>query len=317
MLITGNDTSAIQQILLSLCQAFSLKDPAPVSLFLGIRISITPQSLFLDQQQYATDILKSAGFLHCKPLPTPITPKSTYSTVPDSTLLQPTNYRRLVGSLQYLTITQPDLAFATNQLCQHMHDPQPTHVHALKHVLRYLHGTLNYGLPLRRGELTPQSFVDTDWASDSTDRKSVSGFCTFLGKNLISWSVKKQITVAKSSTEAEYRALAAATSDVIWLRRLLTDFDATPNEPTTIFCDNVSALALAINPVFHARLKHIEIDYHFISHHIQHKDISVQHIHSIDQPANILTKSLPVNRFQQLRSKLTIHPKDSKFEGAC
>ncbi|KAI0505062.1 hypothetical protein KFK09_016019 [Dendrobium nobile] len=317
MLITGNDNSSIQHILLGLRQAFSLKDPAPVSLFLGIRISHTPHGLFLDQQQYATDILKSAGFLHCKPLPTPITPRSIQSREPDSNLLHPPNYRSIVGSLQYLTITRPDLAFATNQLCQHMHNPQPTHVHALKRTLRYLQGTLNYGLPLCRGDLTLQTFADADWASDSADRKSVSGFCTFLGKNLISWSVKKQITVAKSSTEAEYRALAAATSDVIWLRRLLTDFDAPPSKPTTIFCDNVSALALALNPVFHARTKHIEIDYHFISHHIQHKEISVQHIHSIDQPADILTKSLPVTRFQQLRSKLTIRPRDSKFEGAC
>ncbi|KAI0524695.1 hypothetical protein KFK09_004077 [Dendrobium nobile] len=288
-----------------------------VSLFLGIMISFTPYGLFLDQQQYASDILSSAGFLNCKPLPTPITPRSSCSATQDTLLLQPTNYRRLAGSLQYLTITRPGLAFATNQLCQHMHDPKPIHIQALKRVLRYIQGTLDYGLPLCNSDLTLQTYVDADWASDSTDRKSISGFCTFLGQNLIFWSVKKQITIAKSSTETEYRALAAATSDVIWLRRLLFDFDATPTGPTTIFCDNVSALALANNSVFHARTKHIEIYYHFISHHIKHGEISVQHIHSIDQSADILTKSLPINRFQHLRTKLTIRSKDSQFEGAC
>ncbi|XP_020689411.1 uncharacterized protein LOC110104580 [Dendrobium catenatum] len=198
-------------------EAFSLKEPKPLSLFLGIRISATPYGLFLDQQQYAQYILKSSSFLNCKPLLTPIALKPSSSANAGLQPIDPTHYRQLAGSLQYLTITRPDIAFATNQICQHMHDPQHIHLQTLKRLLRYIQGTITYGLPLRRSNLTLQSYVDADWASDQTDRKSISGFCTFLGDNLISWYVKKHVIVAKSSTEAEYRALAASTSDVLWL----------------------------------------------------------------------------------------------------
>ncbi|XP_020694719.1 uncharacterized protein LOC110108431 [Dendrobium catenatum] len=150
-----------------------------------------------------------------------------------------------------------------------MHNPTIHDYTRLKRLLRYVNGTQHLGLPITRGSLELTTYCDADWASDATDRKSITGFCTFLGNNILSWSVKKQTTVEKSSTEAEYRALAAALSDVIWLRRLLLDFQIPLDKPTTIFCDNASALSLAQNPVFHAQTKHIEIDHHFLSDHIQ------------------------------------------------
>ncbi|PKU61497.1 Retrovirus-related Pol polyprotein from transposon TNT 1-94 [Dendrobium catenatum] len=134
----------------------------------------------------------------------------------------------------------------------------------------------------------------------------MSGYCTFLGPNLLSWSVKKQTTVARLSTEAEYRSLAAATSDTIWIRRLASDFDIPINSPTQLYCDNTSTITIANNPIFHARTKHIEIGYHFISDHIHQGNIRVDHICTTDQLADILTKALPINRFHLLRSKLTI-----------
>ncbi|XP_020674516.1 uncharacterized protein LOC110093841 [Dendrobium catenatum] len=119
----------------------------------------------------------------------------------------PTLYRRLAGSLQYLSITCPDITFATNQVCQHMHQPMVQDFQALKGLLWYIKGTLAFGLPITPGNLTLRTYTDADWDSNAYDRKSISGFCTFLGPNLISWSVKKQVTIAKSSTEAEYRSL--------------------------------------------------------------------------------------------------------------
>ncbi|PKU71107.1 Retrovirus-related Pol polyprotein from transposon TNT 1-94 [Dendrobium catenatum] len=192
-----------------------------------------------------------------------------------------------------------------------MHNPSLYHFQLLKRLLRYIKGTIHFGLPICKGDLTLQSYADADWAADSTDRKSVTGFCAFLGPNLISWHVKKQVTVAKSSTEVEYRALSSATSDVIWLRRLAADFLIPQSTPTQLYCDNVSALALAHNPVFHAQTKHIEIDYHFISDHIKNRDIDVLHISSVDQPADLLTKALSAPRFTTLRTKLTVQPLDS------
>ncbi|PKU84341.1 Retrovirus-related Pol polyprotein from transposon TNT 1-94 [Dendrobium catenatum] len=198
-----------------------------------------------------------------------------------------------------------------------MHNPSAYHFKLLKRLLRDIKGTIHYGLPIRKGDLCLHTYTDADWAADTIDRKSVTGFCTFLGPNLISWHVKKQVTVAKSSTEAEYRSLSSATSDVIWLRRLAADFLIPQSQPTPIHCDNISALALANNPVFHARTKHIEIDYHFISDHIKRKEIDVFHISSVDQPADIFTKALSATRFSTLRDKLTVRPMDSQFEGPC
>ncbi|KAI0496461.1 hypothetical protein KFK09_022778 [Dendrobium nobile] len=306
LLLTGNDSSTIQSLLHMLRSTFSLKQLGSVDTFLGIQIHKTTNGLFLHQAKYATNIIASAGFTTSKPVSTPITLKPTKTATAAQPFADPLLFRRLVGSLNYLTITRPDIAYAVNSVCQHMHSPTNADFLSIKRILRYLQGTKSYGLPLLSGNMQLTTYVDADWASDSLDRKSITGFCSFIGSTLVSWCVKKQVTVAKSSTEAEYRALSSATSDILWLRRLLAEFGLSQPSPTSIFCDSTSAIALAHNPVFHARTKHIEIDYHFISHHIQHGAIAVHHINSLNQTADILTKPLSPTRFAELRDKLTI-----------
>ncbi|PKU75707.1 putative mitochondrial protein [Dendrobium catenatum] len=220
-------------------------------------------------------------------------------------------YRSITGALQYLTLTRPDISFSVNLLSQNMHEPHPKHFYLLKRLLRYIKGTLNFGLPITKTDLVLKSFSDADWAGDPLTRKSTTGFCSFLGDTLISWTVKKQKTVSRSSTESEYRALAALTSDIIWLRRLLTDFGISQNYPTKLYCDNMSAIALANNHVFHSRTKHIEIDQKFVRDHIQNNRITLHPISTKDQVADIFTKSLSTPRFIELRLKLTIIPDPS------
>ncbi|PKU86287.1 Retrovirus-related Pol polyprotein from transposon TNT 1-94 [Dendrobium catenatum] len=306
ILITGNNPAALAELLSKLHDQFALKQLNQLSLSLGIQIIRQKSGLFLTQQHYAEKLLRDSGLADCKAADTPLAPKSKGHTAISPPFSDPTLYRRLAGSLQYLSITRPDIAFATNQACQHMHQPTVQNFQDLKRLLRYIKGTLSFGLPITAGDLTLRTYTDADWASDSSDRKSISGFCTFLGPNLISWTVKKQVTVAKSSTEAEYRSLSAATSDVIWLRRLVEELDLPQQSPTPIHCDNTSAIALARNPVFHARTKHIEIDYQFIRQHLKTGAISITHIPSDAQIADILTKSLQISRFQTMRNKLTI-----------
>ncbi|XP_020672455.2 uncharacterized protein LOC110092300 [Dendrobium catenatum] len=304
-LVTGNDEDAIRSLLKQLRAQFALKQLGNISLFLGIQVTHSPTGFFLSQEHYATKLLNDAGYKDCKSAPTMLTPDKKKKEPNLQPLKDPSLYRRLAGSLQYLSITRSDIAFATNRICQHMQSPTEHNFKALTRLLRYIKGTTSFGLPITTGTLELRAFSDADRASDITDRKSVLGFCTFLGTNLISWTVNKQATVTKSSTEAEYRSLSAAASDVLWLRRLTTELDMPQSSPTTIYCDNTSAMAIAKNPVFHARTKHIEIDYHFIRQQISTGNIQLAHISSKNQIADILTKPFSIARFHELRNKLT------------
>ena len=155
-----------------------------------------------------------------------------------------------------------------------------SHFIAVKRILRYIKGTLHQGLLFTKSSLNLSAYSDADWAGDSLDRRSTSGYCVFLGANLISWSAKKQPTVARSSTEAEYEALANAASELIWLQQLFKDLRITSSFVPVLHCDNVSALALASNPVFHARTKHVEVDFHFVREKVANHQLVLQYLAS-------------------------------------
>ncbi|XP_020682249.1 uncharacterized protein LOC110099447 [Dendrobium catenatum] len=268
ILVTGDNSEAIQTLIRDMQTQFAMKQLGQIDFFLGIQVQHTKSGYFLTQIHHATKLLHDNGFADYKAAPTPFNPITKNSQNNIQPFADTCLYLRLAVSLQYLTITRPDIAYATNRICQHLQQPTCQDYQYLKSLLRYIKGTLSLGLPITKGKLILQTYTDADWAANPTDRKSVSVFCTFLGPNLISWTVKKQITVAKSSTEAEYRALSAATSKVIWIRRLVEELQLVQYSPTPIHCDNISAIAIAKNPIFHARTKHIEIDYQFISQHL-------------------------------------------------
>ncbi|KAL4014841.1 hypothetical protein IC575_027059 [Cucumis melo] len=242
-----------------------------------------------------------------------ITPMSTsldlYTIAPPFN--DPSIYCRLVGSLQYLTFTRPDIAFFVNCVSQFIHKPTVIHFSAVKRILRYLRGTPTLGIKFRKGSFSLQTFCDSNWAGDTYDRCSTSGFIAFLGSNPISWSSKKQSTVSRSSTEAEYRSLATTTVDLYWIRQLVCDLHVPLKTSPTLWYDNVSAISLAHNPIFHARTKHIKIDYHFVWKKVLRKDISFRYISSNNQLADILTKPLLSPTFLRLRDKLLTQPQSS------
>ncbi|PKU66194.1 Retrovirus-related Pol polyprotein from transposon TNT 1-94 [Dendrobium catenatum] len=315
ILITGNDIHAMQDIIEQLKLKFTMKDLGLANQFLGIHIDSLTDKFFLSQNSYANSIVQMAELHNCNSVSNPSFTKPPAPVLDDHAWMDAHRYRQIIGSLQYLTLTRPDISYAVNALSQHMHDPSNQHMLMLKKLLRYIKGTTDFGLPISRSDLTLRTFSDADWASDPVSRKSTSGFCTFLGKTLISWTVKKQQTVSRSSTESEYRALASATADTIWIKRLLEDFRIHHHHPVDVFCDNTSTIALANNPVFHARTKHIEIDQRFIRDHIQNNTIRLLPISTKDQIADILTKPLSTSRFKDLRSKLTIFSRSSVCGG--
>ena len=174
---------------------------------------------------------------------------------------------------------------------------------ATKRILRYIKGTLHHGIHFQLGPLALSTYCDADWAGDPFDRKSITGMVVFLGSSPITWFAKK-LTVARSSTKAEYRALATIATKFSWLRMILKDLGVFLSLPPMLWCDNVSALALASNPIFHARTKHIEVDYHYICEKVLAKELKINFISTLDQLANIFTKALPSPWFPDLASKL-------------
>ena len=171
----------------------------------------------------------------------------------------------MVGALKYLTLTRPDISSAVNKACQKMHQPTTQDWSDLKHLLRYPKGTILFGILLsRKSEQFISAYSDSDWAGSTIDRRSTGGYLVYLGRNLISWCSKKQQIVARSSSEAEYKSLANATSEIIWIESLLNELQIKMNHASILYCDNIGATYLTANPVFHARTKHIEINFHFV-----------------------------------------------------
>jgi histone deacetylase 1/2 len=228
----------------------------------------------------------------------------------DGTLFDdPTLYRSVVGALQYATITRPEIAYSVNKVSQFMCSPMEEHWKAVKRILWYLKGTIGHGL-LFKPAATPSkfnltAFSDADWASDPNDRRSTSAACIYLGPNLVSWWSKKQLLVARSSTEAEYRSLAQAVAEVLWLQSLLCELKIQFNIPL-VLCDNQSTVALAHKSVIHARSKHMELDIFFVREKVLSKVLIVSHIPAQHQYADLLTKALSPKRFLLPRSKLNV-----------
>ena len=187
--------------------AFSMKELENVSYFLGISVTKSSHGYFLSQSKYALEILSKAGMVNCKEAISPISTKKT-SQLHSVLFAQPSLYRSIVGALQYLTITRPNLAFAVNQVCQHMQAPFVDHFSQVKRILRYIQGTLGYELQFTSSSIELNAYANFDWAGDPLSRRSTTGYCVFLGLNLISWFAKKQATMARSLTENEYRAIA-------------------------------------------------------------------------------------------------------------
>ncbi|KAK2989892.1 hypothetical protein RJ640_019475 [Escallonia rubra] len=307
IILTGNSLPSINRIVGALNAEFSVKDLGPLNYFLGIEVVHTDQGLLLLQRKYITDLLNQTHLDAAKPVHTPMATSTHLSRYHGDPHPSPIEYRSIVGALQYLSFTRPGISFSVNKVAQFMQSPTCEHWSAVKRILRYLKDTLYFGLCLSKpSNLSLSAYSDADWAGCPDDRRSTSGFCVYLGCNLISWSSHKQPTVARSSMEAEYKAIATVASELEWLKSLLSELHLAPSTPPKLWCDNMGSVYLSLNPVFHARTKHVEIDYHFVRERVARKALDVRFISTVDQPADIFTKPLSLPRFRVLWSKLNV-----------
>ena len=294
-----------------------MTDLGALNYFLGVSVTRDSFGMFLSQRKYAMEILERAHMVNCNSSRTPVDTESKLGDDGDP-VSDPKLYRSLAVSLQYLTFTRPDICYAVQQVCLYMHDPREPHFNALKRILRYVRGTLDYGLQLFSSSTSSLvAYSDADWAGFPTTRRSTSGYCVFLGNNLLSWSSKRQPTLSRSSAEAEYRGVANAVAEACWLRNLLRELHTPISSATLVYCDNVSAVYLSSNPVQHQHTKHIEIDIHFVRDLVVAGQVKVLHVPSRYQYADIFTKGLPSALFQEFRSSLSVWCPPAQTAGEC
>ena len=304
IVITGNDHEEISKLKAFLHRKFAIKDLGILKYFLGIEAAYSTKGIFLNQRKYVLDLLQDSGKLGAKPAETPTETggKPDDEGEPFPNVVQ---YQRLVGRLIYLTITRPDISYAVSLVSRFMHAPKVQHMDAVNRILRYLKGSAGRGIWMRKnGHTSISAYTDADWAGCPIDRRSTTGYCIFVGGNLVTWKSKKQNVVAKSSAEAEYRAMSTTTSEIIWLRALLKDLSFPTTESSRLFCDNQAAIHIASNPVFHERTKHIEVNCHFVREKMVAGIICTPFVSSNLQLADIFTKGLTTSRFQEILFKL-------------
>jgi histone deacetylase 1/2 len=309
IIVVASSAQAADQLLVQLRQTFPVKDLGRLGFFLGIEVKHQQDGLHLSQQKYITDLLAKTNMTQAKTVSTPMASSEKLSRhvgVPLSAE-EMTRYRSTVGALQYLTLTRPDISFSVNKVCQFLSAPTDVHWSAVKRILRYLKFTMSYGLLLQKSSTTLLSgFADADWAGCPDDRRSTGGHAIFLGGNLVAWSSRKQPTVSRSSTEAEYKSVANATAEIIWIQGLLKELGVYMSRAPILWCDNLGATYLSVNPIFHARTKHIEVDYHFVRERVAYKALDIRFISTHDQLADVLTKPLATPLFIKFRNNLNM-----------
>jgi len=309
LIIAAGNENSLNTFKDSMRSKFNMKDLGKISYFLGIQFEQNKKEIKMNQKRYILKILERFGMSECKPRYTPCEQKVEYienEEGKENEVLNPKEYREIVGSLIYaMTCTRPDISWIVSKLSETLSKPKAENLVAAKHVLRYLKGTSDYELSFKKSEedLNMKAFSDSDWASSVEDRRSTTGYCFSLTKQgpAISWKSKKQPTVALSTCEAEYIALAATTQESIYLTQLLNGMDNKEYSCTKIHEDNQGAIALSKNPVNRQRSKHIDVKYHFIREALSEGKIDIIYCPSEDMAADILTK--PVSKIRIIKFK--------------
>ncbi|KAJ0431247.1 putative RNA-directed DNA polymerase [Helianthus annuus] len=308
IVVTGNSIDEVSKIKAILNSNFQIKDLGKLKYFLGIEVLYNKSGICLNQRKYCLELLSEFGYLACKPINTPIEQSYVITakvSKNQSVLKNVTGFQKLIGKLIYLSLTRPDISYAVQFLSQFMHSPTEVHLQIALRLLRYLKLAPGCGLLFKRSDkLDLVGYVDSDWAKCLSTRKSVTGYCVYLGSSLVSWKSKKQSTVSRSTGEAEYRAMCSATSEIMWLLNLLREVGVKCGLPVKLYCDSKAAISIAANPVFHEKTKHFEVDLHFLREKVSSGVIATVKVDSESQPADGFTKGLSIEQHKKFCEKL-------------
>jgi hypothetical protein len=316
LLIVGPHKQQIANLKASLSKQFKMTDLGPCHYYLGMTVQRDRPNrrLKLGQTAYIQKLLTDQGMWTCKTAATPM--DTTTKLVPAPATYQASDkgklqYQRAVGSLMYAMLgTRPDIAFAVSVVSRFSANPDNTHWTAVKRIMRYLRGTVDYQLFYTASLTELKGYTDSDWAGDCDTRRSTSGYVFDIGSGAISWSSKRQSTVSLSTCEAEYIGQTQATREAVWLRRLLEELGQEQLTSTVIYGDNQGAIALAKNPAFHGRSKHIDTQHHYIREKIADKTIELQYTPTDEQVADGLTKALARPSFERFRDAIGLREGD-------
>ncbi|GJS55496.1 retrovirus-related pol polyprotein from transposon TNT 1-94 [Tanacetum coccineum] len=306
IIFASTNTALCNEFANQMTTKFKMSMMRQMSFFLGLQISQSPIGIFLNQSKYASKILKKYGLLSSNSVDTPTVEKNKLEEDLQGTPVDATLYRGMIGSLMYLTSSRPDLIYVVCLCARYQAKPTEKHLNAVKRIFRYLKGTINMGLWYSKDtDMSLTAYSDADHAGCQDTRRSTSGSAQFLGDKLVSWSSKKQKSIAISSKEAEYIALSGCCAQILWMRSQLIDYGFQFNK-TPLYCDNKSAIALCCNNVQHLRAKHIDVRYHFIKEQVENGIVELYFVRTEYQLADIFTKPFPRERFNFLIEKLGI-----------
>ncbi|WJX38809.1 hypothetical protein P8452_26432 [Trifolium repens] len=302
----GMSNTMVQHFVQQMQSEFEMSLVGELTYFLGLQIKQMEDTIFISQSKYARNIVRKFGMDNASHKRTPAPTHLKLTKDEQGVGVDQSLYRRMIGSLLYLTASRPDITFAVGVCARYQAEPKVSHLNQVKRILKYVNGTCDYGMMYSHCENSNLcGYCDADWAGSADDRKSTSGGCFFLGSNLISWFSKKQNCVALSTAEAEYIAAGSSCSQLVWMKQMLKEYDV-EQDVITLYCDNLSAINISKNHVQHSKTKHIDIRHHFIRDLVENKVVTLEHVGTKEQVADIFTKALDAVHFENLRGKLGI-----------
>lgn len=307
LLFTSNDEELLNEFKRSMKDEFDMTDLGKMRYFLGIEVIQKADGIFICQRKYAAELIERFGMQNYNFVCNPIVPGQKVGRDEAGVKVDSTLYKQMVGSLMYLTATRPDLMFVVSLISRFMANPTELHFGTAKRIMRYVKGTLEFGIWYQReGKSELLGYTDSDYAGDVDDSRSTSGYVFLMSGGAVAWSSRKQPIVTLSTTEAEYVAAATCACQAIWMKRILKEIGHEQDEEMVLFCDNTSTIKLSKNVVMHGKSKHIRVRYHFLRELANEGVVKLVYCSTEEQLTDIMTKPLKMASFQRIREAFGI-----------